>query len=237
MTGAPSHPGPGSGADRLVIFDCDGVLVDSERIANPLLAEMLSEIGLPTTREESIERYQGRSWADTKKLIEQSLGRPLSEAFPELFNQRMMAEFHERLAPIPGIAAALDRIEYPMCVASSSGHAHIRTALEITGLLPHFEGRCFSASEVSRGKPHPDLFLHAAERMGYGAAASIVIEDSVSGVRGACAAGMPVLGFARDSDPDVLRNAGARVFRDMEELPERIREVGAPGSPGGVRLE
>ncbi|MFP8873483.1 MAG: HAD-IA family hydrolase, partial [Myxococcota bacterium] len=191
-------------------------------------------IGLPTTREESIERYQGRSWVDCKKLIEEGLGRPLPETFPEVFQRRMMEECHSSLTPIPGIAAALHRIPFPVCVASSSGHAHIRTVLEITGLHPHFDGRCFSAADVTRGKPQPDLFLHAAERMGFAAAASIVVEDSVSGVRGARAAGMRVLGFARDSDPGALQDAGARVFRDMEELPELIGSADAPGRPGRV---
>ena len=228
--------GFGESSKILVIFDCDGVLVDSERIANPLLAKLLSDEGLPTTPEQSVARYQGRAWKDCSRVIEEQLGRPLPVDFQKSFHDGMMEEFHRSLTPMPGLAVALDCIDSPMCVASSSGHVHIRTVLEITGLYPRFEGRCFSASEVSRGKPHPDLFLHAAERMGFSPETSVVVEDSLFGVQAARAAGMRVLGFARDTEPTVLLDAGARVFHKMEELPELIAAMHGQETAGRVGL-
>jgi beta-phosphoglucomutase-like phosphatase (HAD superfamily) len=224
-----------------VIFDCDGVLVDSEPISNRLLAQALTRIGLPTTTEESIDAYMGRSWTTNLTDIEARLGRPVPEDLRGRVNEHMLAAFERELAPVPGIAAALDRIELPWCVASSSDPAHIRFVLEHTGLIGRFTqpaspadtgtqpaspagtrlDRLFSATEVEHGKPAPDLFLHAAAQMGWAPADCAVVEDSPAGVQAGLAAGMTVFGYAGLTDPALL--APARVFTSMDELPELLQ--------------
>jgi HAD superfamily hydrolase (TIGR01509 family) len=206
-----------------VIFDCDGVLVNSEPISNRVLAECLSDEGLPTTTEQSIERYMGRSWKTCEALIVKALGRPLSSGFADGYHARLYEAFDAELQPVPGIEDALDRIELPTCVASSGSHERIRRVLSVTGLLERFDDRIFSATDVRHGKPAPDLFLHAARASGFDAARCAVVEDSPAGVQAARAAEMRVFGYADLTPEDTLRAAGARVFRDMSELPDLLR--------------
>src|SRR5690348_2648204 len=151
----------------LVIFDCDGVLVDSEPLSNRILAERLTAIGLPTTTEDSIRDYMGRSWASCEALIEARLGRPPPDGFADGYHEELFAALRSELQPVAGVVAALDAITSPTCVASSGAHEKIRTSLGATGLLERFEGRIFSATDVEHGKPAPDLFLHAAAAMGF----------------------------------------------------------------------
>jgi HAD superfamily hydrolase (TIGR01509 family) len=205
-----------------VIFDCDGVLVDSEPISNRVLAECLTAEGLPTTTEQSVERYMGRSWAACVQLSEKALGRPLPDGFADDFHARLYAAFERELRPIPGIEDALDRIELPACVASSGSHERIRRVLGLTGLLERFDDRIFSAADVRHGKPAPDLFLHAAHASGFDVARCAVVEDSPAGVAAGRAAEMYVLGYADLTPEETLRAAGARVFRDMAELPDLL---------------
>jgi HAD superfamily hydrolase (TIGR01509 family) len=201
----------------LVIFDCDGVLVDSEPLSNRILAERLSAIGLPTTTEESIRDYMGRSWKTDQEIIEGRLGRPLPPGWVDAYHAEVLEAFERELRPIPGVVAALDAIEVPSCVASSSAHPRIRAALRATGLLARFEGRIFSATDVDHGKPAPDLFLLAAATLGCEPSRCIVVEDAPTGVQAAHAAGMAVLGYAGMTRPELLD--GARVFTSMAELP------------------
>jgi HAD superfamily hydrolase (TIGR01509 family) len=207
----------------LIIFDCDGVLVDSEPIANRLFSVMLGEIGLPMTYEETLRQFMGCSMPTWVAMVEQRLGRPVPPGFVSDFYTRLDAAFRRELRAVPGILSALDRISVPICVASNGNLAKIRAALGLTVLLPRFEGRLFSVTEVARGKPFPDLFLYAAQRMGARPAQCAVIEDSPLGVQAGIAAGMHVFGYARLSKPDTLATAGARVFSDMEELPELLQ--------------
>jgi HAD superfamily hydrolase (TIGR01509 family) len=207
---------------ELVIFDCDGVLVDSEPITNRVLAEALCEIGLATTVESSMRDYMGRSWPACVEIFEDRLGRPLPPQFAERFWTRAEAALRAELQPVPGIREVLARIPTPTCVASSGRPEKMRITLGMTGLLPRFEGRIFSALDVARAKPWPDLFLHAAARMGAAPATCVVVEDSPRGVEAGVAAGMRVLGFARRTDAASLEAAGAEVFCDMLELPERL---------------
>jgi HAD superfamily hydrolase (TIGR01509 family) len=202
-----------------VIFDCDGVLVDSEPVGNAVLAELVAELGIPTTREQAIATYMGRSMASCLAILEQRLGRPPPADFPERYRVGVEAAWRRELQPVPGIVEALDAIELPSCVASSGDHERIRLTLGLTGLLPRFEGRIFSATEVEHGKPAPDLFLHAASRMGFEPAETTVVEDTVPGVRAGRAAGMRVLAFARLVAADDLAAAGGEVFDDMRALP------------------
>jgi HAD superfamily hydrolase (TIGR01509 family) len=204
----------------LVIFDCDGVLVDSEPISNRILAERLTAIGLPTSTEQSIGDYMGRSWASCEALIEQRLGRPLPEGFADGYHEELYAALRSEVEPVAGVVAALDAIAAPVCVASSGSHEKIRTSLGTTGLLERFDGRIFSATDVLHGKPAPDLFLHAAAAMGHEAADCVVVEDSPAGVAAARAAGMTVLGYAALTPRAELE--GATVFASMAELPALV---------------
>jgi len=147
---------------ELVIFDNDGVLVDSERLANAVLAGLLTDAGLPMSPNECIERFMGGSIGRVREEAERVLGRPLPDAFEDDYHRAVLGTFRTSLQPVPGIAPAISMLTTPSCVASSGTHERIRLALEVTGLLPLFEGRLFSVDDVARGKPHPDLFLHAA---------------------------------------------------------------------------
>ena len=207
---------------ELVIFDCDGVLIDSEPLANRLLAAHLTEIGLPTTPEQSFERYHGMSYPAGFARVEQELGRRLPAGFEAEHWRRLELLLAEELEAVPFVHDALARIATPACVASNGRRATMQKTLAKTGLISRFDGRIFSADDVARPKPAPDLFLHAAERMGAEPARCAVIEDSPHGVAAGVAAGMTVFGFAAQTDAGVLAAAGARVFRDMRALPDLL---------------
>jgi HAD superfamily hydrolase (TIGR01509 family) len=206
----------------LVIFDCDGVLVDSEPISNRILARRLTAIGLPTTTAESIRDYMGRSWASCQILIEQRLGRALPAGFADGYHAELYAALRSELEPVAGVAAALEQISAPACVASSGSHEKIRTSLGTTGLLARFEGRIFSAADVEHGKPAPDLFLLAARECGAAPERCVVVEDAPPGAEAGRPAGMDVLGYAGLTAPELLEAKGARVFRSMDELPALV---------------
>ena len=200
---------------RAVVFDCDGVLVDSEPISNRELAALLTEIGMPITQEEAVEAFMGRSWKNVLAWADERGGLP--EGFRRRYLDAMFAAFEAELRPVPGVAGALDRISLPSCVASSASHEKMRFTLGHTGLWQRFEGRIFSATEVEHGKPAPDLFLHAAASMGWEPGETAVVEDSPAGVEAALAAGMTAFGYAGTTPASQL--AGACVFTDMAELP------------------
>ena len=202
-----------------VIFDCDGVLVDTELISNTVLAGLLTDAGLPTTLELCLRDYRGRSLESVMALAEQRHGAALAADIPERYYDEVEARFALELEPIAGVVAALDNIDLPMCVASSGPHRKMAVTLRATGLWERFEGRIFSATEVAHGKPAPDLFLHAARAMGFDPSCTAVVEDSVPGVLAARAAGMRALAFAADTDRDALAAAGGEVFDEMAQLP------------------
>ena len=205
----------------LVIFDCDGVLVDSEPIANRILAELLCEHGLPTDFEESMREYRGRTQRAIREAASAKLGRPLPDDFWDVFDARFFARCEIALEPIPGARDAVSRIAergHTTCVASSGSLAKMDRTLAWTGLRDHFAGRVFSATDVPRSKPHPDVFLHAAARMQTPPHACCVVEDSPLGVAGARAAGMAVLGFASGAEAGILSDAGAETFDDIGGL-------------------
>lgn len=206
-----------------VIFDCDGVLVDSERLMNQVFAEMLREIGLPYTAAETTRRFMGRSMQSCMQLIESELGHAAPADFVTVLDERASAVFTRELQVVDGVEAVLDaldaaRIEY--AVASSGSHEKMAMTLGITGLLPRLAGRITSATEVLAGKPAPDVFLLAASRLGLPPAGCIVIEDSLLGVEAALAAGMRVIGYAAMISEEAMREAGAtHVVRAMSEVP------------------
>jgi len=206
-----------------VIFDCDGVLVDSELLAAPILAHTLTELGLPTTPEDIDRDFKGRSWAHGLAVIEARLGHPPWPDLRERYRERLFAAFDEHLEPVAGIAAALDAIALPCCVASSGDHERIRRGLAAGGLLDLFDDAAiFSVDDVAQGKPAPDLFLHAAARMGFDPAATAIVEDSPAGAQAGRAAGMRVFGYAERTPAEQLRAAGATPFTRMAELPSLL---------------
>ncbi len=208
-----------------VIFDSDGVLVDSEPLGNATLAQLLTEIGLPTSTEESMRDFMGRRFTYIEEVVAQRLGRPAPPQLRETYYARLFAAIDEGAAPaVPGVAQALDAIALPRCVASSGPHEKIRRALRAAGLLDRFPDEAiFSGQDVANGKPAPDLFLHAAAAMGFDPATTAVIEDSPAGVQAGRAAGMVVLGYAGRTPPALLRSAGATtVFAKMGELPDLL---------------
>ncbi len=180
---------------RLVIFDCDGVLVDSEPIAMRVLIETIAAAGLDLAEAEGYERLLGRSLADIRVILQGDFGLVLDDVALEGMRARLYGAFRAELAPMAGIAAVLERLPVPFCVASSSQPERIEVSLRATGLWPHFAGRVFSATMVARGKPAPDLFLLAAERSGFAPAECLVVEDSPAGIESALAGGMSVAGF------------------------------------------
>ena len=196
------------------------MLVDSEAISNRVLAGLLTDIGLEMTPEQSIEAFMGRSWTTVLAWAE-ARGAPLPDDFRRRYLDTMFAAFEEELHPVPGVIAALDAIDLPSCVASSASIEKMRFTLGHTGLWDRFQGRIFSATEVAHGKPAPDLFLHAAESMGWEPAECAVVEDSPAGVEAGLSAGMTVFGYAGTTPASRLD--GARVFTDMAELPALLQ--------------
>jgi len=214
----------GHATPDLVIFDCDGVLVDSEIVAARVMAEELTALGFEMTPEGCIARYTGISMPAVIARIEEERGRPLPAGFAEHLRDRDAEAFRTELRSIEGVAEMLAALSLPRCVASSGRLAKMRLTLSLTGLLPLLEPHLFSAEQVARGKPAPDLFLFAAARMGFAPDTCVVVEDSLPGVAAAVAAGMTALGFVGGGHcgPEhaaALREAGAaRVFSRMADL-------------------
>lgn len=210
----------------LVIFDCDGVLVDTERIAVRVDAQVLGELGWELTEAEVVERFVGRTDAHMRAEVEARLGDGLPGDWAERLRERQRKAFEAELEPVDGIVEALDRISLPTCVASSGRPETLRFTLGLTGLHDRFEGRIFSAVEVAEGKPAPDLFLHAADRMGADPSACAVIEDSRAGIEAALAAGMAVYAYGSGVTPaERLEAPGVVLFDDMRDLPALLGEA------------
>jgi len=229
-------------APALVIFDCDGVLIDSEIIGARVFSECLNAAGFPATLEEALELGLGTNALTLTEAVAARYGRPLPPGFIERM-RTMRQEAHRReLKPIRGIAELLGALHVRRCVASNTHIDHLRHALTLTRLLPFFEPHVFSASMVARGKPAPDLFLLAAERLAVPPQHCLVIEDSVSGVTGARAAGMPVIGFCggshcRPGHAERLAAAGCmQAFTTMAEIGAFLAAAVAPGESEQERL-
>ncbi|WP_020554526.1 HAD family hydrolase [Embleya scabrispora] len=211
----------------LVIFDCDGVLVDSERIAVRVDAQVMSALGCAFTEAEIIERFVGCSREQHTALVEARLGRPLDPDWHAEFRHLYLAAFDAELTAVDGVVAALAEIPEPWCVASNSSREGVERNLKLVGLHDRFAGRVFSANDVAEGKPAPDLFLHAAREMGADPARCVVVEDSPYGVRAARAAGMRAFGYIGGlTTAERLADSGAVLFDDMRALPELLRTAG-----------
>jgi HAD superfamily hydrolase (TIGR01509 family) len=206
----------------LVIFDCDGVLVDTERLQVEVESRVLAELGNPHTPEQVVARWMGRSSAAQLAELEEEMGAEATREYDERTTREVHRAFARELTAVPGVVPLLDHLDrrgVPTCVASSGTHDRMRRTLGVTGLLDRFEGRIFSATEVVHGKPAPDLFLHAAAMMRTAPGDCAVIEDSVYGVRAAVVAGMTAHGFAGGlMGRDPLAEAGAVTFEQMTDL-------------------
>jgi beta-phosphoglucomutase-like phosphatase (HAD superfamily) len=216
----------------LVIFDCDGVLVDSEVISCRVHAETLTRHGYPITADQVLVRFLGVSDREARQTIESEMGRLLPQDFEAQIGHAALQRYASELTAIRYAGEAIDAIGLPKCVASSGTHEKIRHGLTCAGLYDRLAPDIFSATQVERGKPAPDLFLFAAERMHATPARCVVIEDSVPGIKGARTAGMTVLGFhggshCRPGYGETLKNAGATItFDDMRQLPDLIAQIG-----------
>ena len=207
----------------MVIFDCDGVLVDSELITNRVFAQMLNELGIEMSLADMFERFVGRSMQQCLEILANLLGRPVPQHFVEEFQTRSATALKSELKAVPDIDMVLAAMRVPYCVASSGTHEKMHTTLGITGLLPQFRGKMYSVTEVAQSKPFPDVFLHAARQHGVMPADCAVIEDTPTGVRAGVAAGMTVFGYCALTPKQRLIEAGAHhTFERMRDLPGLI---------------
>ncbi|MGN6274687.1 MAG: HAD family hydrolase [Solirubrobacterales bacterium] len=211
---------------RLVIFDCDGVLVDTEPVSNRVMAEAITEAGLPMSADAVADAFEGMRLDDIAAAVEKELGASLPSGWVPAFEERRAIEFRKGVEAVPGVATALDQVAaagIPICVASQASRQKTELTLGLSGLIDHFEeGALFSSRMVERGKPHPDLFLLAARSMGCEPSETVVVEDGVPGARAGRLAGMTVLGYASSGSADRLVAEGATVFRSMTELPSLL---------------
>jgi HAD superfamily hydrolase (TIGR01509 family) len=208
---------------ELLIFDCDGVLVDSELITNRVFVGMLNELGLRLSLEDMFERFVGRSMPQCLSMIKELLGHAVPEDFLAEYQVRIAAALKSELKAVDGIESVLNSMKLPYCVASSGTHDKMQMTLGLTGLLGKFQGKMFSVTEVAHPKPCPDVFLHAARQMGAAAASCAVIEDTPTGVQAGAAAGMTVFGFCALTPERRLLEAGAHhTFAHMRDLPRLI---------------
>jgi HAD superfamily hydrolase (TIGR01509 family) len=204
----------------LVIFDCDGVLVDSEPIVNRVFVELVGEDGLALDLAATLREFSGGAMAARLAAIGARHGWPTPADFRARFDRRLAEAYARELRPVDGVAEVLRALPFASCVASNGSADEMRASLARAGLLAYFDPHLFSAAEVERPKPAPDVYLHAASRMGTAPSRCAVVEDSVPGVRAATAAGMAVYGYAALTSADALRDAGAKtLFARMEELP------------------
>lgn len=220
----------------LIIFDCDGVLVDSEVVSCRVHAQMLNSIGYTITADQVFDRFLGRSSTEAHREIEAELGRALPDGFDARLKEAVIDELTACVEPVPHIAAALDAIKCKICVASSGIPAKINATLTRTKLIDRFAPHLFSATQVVRGKPAPDLFLFAAQQMGVAPKRCIVIEDSLPGIISAEAAGMAVIGFrggahfrehpkTAPSANAMLQSGATWIIDDMQQLAVTIEKI------------
>ncbi|GAA5619874.1 MULTISPECIES: HAD family hydrolase [Brucella] len=227
---------PASLAFDLVIFDCDGVLVDSEIISCGAVADVLSRHGVPTDLNYALRTFLGRPASAVTDAFTEQTNKPLPDTFVSSWREYLFTRFEQELVAVDGILSAIEAIPLPRCVASSSDEERLQISLGRTGLLPLFEGNIFSTTMVRHGKPAPDLFLYAARQMDVSAPRCVVVEDSPSGVKAAKAAGMTAVGFTGGShysvldNTETLLNAGAdHILKRAADLPSLLREISADG--------
>ena len=222
---------------RLIIFDFDGVLADSELLANTVLAEAVSELGVPTTAEDSFRLFMGKRFEEVIAAVESTIGRAVPADFPSVFQQRTLQRLGDELQMVDGARGYIDAFRsVPRCIASSSSPDRLALCLDVLKLSELFGPHVFSASQVTRGKPHPDIFLYAAEQMAVEPRDALVIEDSAGGVQAALAAGMTVIGLLaashiRDGHAERIESGGAHyvaaTFAEAEQISRGLGRRGA----------
>ncbi|MCV6623565.1 MAG: HAD family phosphatase [Cellvibrionaceae bacterium] len=216
----------------LVIFDCDGVIVDSETIAAEVFAEHLQKLDLNVSAQECFDRFKGYSMKSCMKQLIEMLGGPIPSHFLKAMQEDTFNRFKSDLKAINGVEQAINQLElagWRTCIASGGSHGKMRVTLGKTGLWDRFAGRIYSAVDVANGKPAPDIFLHAAREQNAAIEGCVVIEDSQAGVEAAIAAGMKVCFFDPEGlglrNPELLQNPGVYQFCQMEQLPQLLKMV------------
>lgn len=203
---------------KCIIFDCDGVLVDTEKIGNGILLEMAQEYGFKMELEDAYRNFNGRNLKDCFKHIEEAIEQKLPETFETEYREKSFEAFKTQVKPMEGVVAFIDQLKIPYCVASSGPMDKIRLNLEVAGLLEKFEGKMFSSYLINSWKPEPGIFLHAAKEMGFEVEDCIVLEDSKAGVKAGISGGFKVYGFANGFNNEDLNAEGAELFSSYEEL-------------------
>ncbi len=203
---------------KCIIFDCDGVLVDSEYISNSTMVAMANDLGVVISKEYALHHFSGKSLKYCFDYIESLLGQKLPEDFEQQFRTKTFEAFANDLQPIKGIQDVLKRIAIPFCVASNGPLEKTRLNLTVTNLIQYFEGKMFSAYEINSWKPNPELFLYAAKSMGFEPNECVVVEDSISGIQAAKAGGFDVIGFVNDNNQQRFSEENVPLCYDMNEL-------------------
>lgn len=207
---------------KCIIFDCDGVLVDTEKIGNGIMLEMAAEYGFKMKLEEAYRDFNGRKLKECFLYIENAIGKKLPDTFEADYRQKSFEAFKTQVKPIEGIVAFIEKLKSPYCVASSGPVDKIRLNLEVAGLLDKFENKIFSSYQINSWKPDPEIFLHAAKEMGFEVKDCIVIEDSKAGVISGVKGGFKVYGFANGYNNEDLEKEGAELFHSYEELSKKL---------------
>ncbi|MCP2028280.1 HAD superfamily hydrolase (TIGR01509 family) [Flavobacterium sp. HSC-32F16] len=207
---------------KCIIFDCDGVLVDTEKIGNGILLEMAAEHGFEMEIEDAYRNFNGRNLKDCFRHIEEAIDQKLPETFEAEYRQRSFNAFKTQVKPMEGVVSFIENLKIPYCVASSGPVEKIRLNLEVAGLLDKFENKIFSSYQINSWKPEPGIFLHAAKEMGFDVKDCIVLEDSKAGVKSGISGGFKVFGLANGFNNTDLEDEGAVLFHTYKELSEII---------------
>lgn len=207
---------------KCIIFDCDGVLVDSEKIGNGILLSMAAEYGFEMELEDAYRDFNGRNLKDCFRYIEEAIEAKLPESFEAAYREKSFEAFKTQVKPMEGIVSFIENLKIPYCVASSGPVDKIRLNLEVAGLLDKFENKIFSSYQINSWKPDPGIFLYAAEQMGFEVNDCIVLEDSKAGVKAGIQGGFRVFGFANGYNNSDLEEEGAMLFYTYEELSEML---------------
>jgi HAD superfamily hydrolase (TIGR01509 family) len=208
---------------KCIIFDCDGVLVDTEKIGNGILLEMAAEHGFDMKIEDAYRSFNGRNLKECFQHIESAIAKKLPQSFENEYRTKSFEAFKTQVKPMEGVVEFIDKLEIPYCVASSGPVDKIRLNLEVAGLLDKFENRIFSSYQINSWKPEPGIFLHAAKQMGFEVKDCVVIEDSKAGVMSGKSGGFRVYGFANGFNNEDLENEGAILFNTYEELESLLK--------------
>ncbi|KAF2507275.1 HAD family hydrolase [Flavobacterium foetidum] len=207
---------------KCIIFDCDGVLVDTEKIGNGILLAMAQEHGFEMELEDAYRHFNGRNLKDCFRHIEEAINQKLPETFEAEYRTKSFKAFKTQVKPMEGVVDFIEKLKIPFCVASSGPEEKIRLNLEVAGLLDKFENKIFSSYQIGSWKPEPGIFLHAAQEMGFDVKDCIVLEDSKAGVKAGVSGGFKVFGFANGFNNEDLEEEGAELFSSYEELRKKL---------------